>query len=109
MFIVDMVNTHELRKRTFNVDMVKYEELINNGRERLKEKIEWNQSDLKWKEKEIFCWSFIFEDVSVLISTAESKILSMVVEKTEMVLHIFDNQKIERKILFRNIQLINEL
>ena len=32
MFIVDMVNTHEFRKRTYNVDLVKYEELINNGR-----------------------------------------------------------------------------
>jgi hypothetical protein len=109
MFIVDLVNIQEFRRRNYNVDMIKYEELINNGRERLKEKIEWNQSDLKWKEKEIFWWNFVFKDVSVLISTADSKILSMVVDKTEMVLHIYDNHKIDRKILFRNIQLINEL
>ena len=51
----------------------------------------------------------MFKDVSVLISTADSKILSIVVEKMEMVLHIFDNQRKDRKILFRNIQLINEL
>jgi hypothetical protein len=108
-FIIDLVNTSEERTRIYNMETAKYEELINNGREKLKEKIEWKQSDLKWKEKEIFEWNFVLKDLSILISTADSNILSVHAERTEMVFHIFDNQKIERKILFKNLQIVNEL
>ena len=47
--------------------------------------------------------------MSVLISNNERKILSASIDKTEMIFYLFDSQKIYRKIVFRLLQIFNEL
>lgn len=53
-FVIDIANSSEERRKMYNIETAKYEELVNNGADRVKEKIEWKQSDIRRKEKEIF-------------------------------------------------------
>ena len=87
----------------------KYYEYKKFKKEVLKEKIEWNQSDIRKKEKKVFLWHFLFKDLSVTLSNEEGPFLFSNIGQTDITMNIFNNSKRDNLISIKNFMIRNEL
>ena len=61
----------------------------------LKDKIEWKHNDIKFNEKKLFTWHFIFRDLSLTLSNDKGPFLYSNIGLTDAKINVFNNTKVD--------------